>query len=181
MEQPGNLPRPEKAASFEGFLASLTSPKADDAERTSRSNEGELGEDVVTLSYEQALRSHVRYRADEREDWPRPAIDEERLNEAKAATPAMMQQSETARDVRNASITIRLSKAECAQLRRRAAETRLTVSAYLRSCVLEADALRAQVKEALAELKTAAGAESAASPARRSWMGWIGRVAKHER
>jgi len=33
-------------------------------------------------------------------------------------------------------------------------EAGLTVSAYLRSCTFEAEALRAQVKEALAELRT---------------------------
>ncbi len=53
-------------------------------------------------------------------------------------------------------MTIRLSKAECARLRERAAEAGLTVSAYLRSCALEAEALRAEVKQALAELKAGA-------------------------
>src|ERR1700677_3463737 len=46
-----------------------------------------------------------------------------------------------------------LSRAECARLHQRAAEAGLTVSAYLRSCMVEAEALRAQVKQALAELK----------------------------
>ena len=49
------------------------------------------------------------------------------------------------RNLKSASITIRLSKAECAQLRRRAAEAGLTVSAYLRSCTFEAESLRAEV------------------------------------
>jgi uncharacterized protein (DUF3084 family) len=56
----------------------------------------------------------------------------------------------------------------------------LTVSAYLRSCVLEADALRAQVKAALAELKTAAESETAAASARRSWRRWFGRSGKRK-
>jgi citrate lyase subunit beta/citryl-CoA lyase len=51
-----------------------------------------------------------------------------------------------------ASITIRLSKTECDQLRKRAAQAGLTVSAYLRSCTFEAEALRAQVKDVLAAL-----------------------------
>jgi hypothetical protein len=59
------------------------------------------------------------------------------------------------RNVKCSSITIRLSKAECDQLRERAAEAGLTVSAYLRSCTLEVESLRAQVKEALAELRSA--------------------------
>jgi hypothetical protein len=48
---------------------------------------------------------------------------------------------------KSASITIRLSKPECAQIHQRAASAGLTVLAYLRSCVLEAESLRAQVKE----------------------------------
>ncbi len=54
---------------------------------------------------------------------------------------------------KTASITIRLSNAECAQLHQRAAEAGLTISAYLRSCICEVEALRAQVKEALAQLR----------------------------
>ena len=58
-------------------------------------------------------------------------------------------------DRKCASITIRVSKAECEQLKRRAADAGLSMSAYLRSCTFEAEALRAQVKEALAELRRA--------------------------
>ena len=58
-----------------------------------------------------------------------------------------------AKPPRTASITIRLSEAECAQLRQRAAESGLTVSAYLRSCTLEVESLRAQVKDTLAQLR----------------------------
>ncbi len=82
------------------------------------------------------------------------------------------------RDLRTASITIRLSEAECARLRQRAAEAGLTVSAYLRSCVLEADALRAQVKQALAEIKAAAQAQSTSAPVRTPLFGWVRRRAK---
>ena len=69
------------------------------------------------------------------------------------AAPALPTKVAPDRDLRTASVTIRLSKAECARLHQRAAEAGLTVSAYLRSCALEAEALRAQVKLALAELK----------------------------
>jgi hypothetical protein len=98
-----------------------------------------------------------------------------------------------------------MSKAECARLHRRAAEAGLTVSAYLRSCVLEADALRAQVKQALAELKagsngtvvskgTSHPSGKAAPPTRdpgseqankemawRKFFGWIARLTKRGR
>jgi hypothetical protein len=49
-----------------------------------------------------------------------------------------------------------MSKAECAQLHKRAAEAGLTVSAYLRSCTFEAESLRAMVKDALAQLRSEA-------------------------
>jgi hypothetical protein len=82
------------------------------------------------------------------------------------------------RNVKCASITIRLSKAECEQLRNRAAQAGLTVSAYLRSCTFEAEALRAQVKDVLAEMRKAA---SIAKPgnsgaARCSWFDWLSRL-----
>jgi hypothetical protein len=67
--------------------------------------------------------------------------------------------------LKDASITIRMSKAECAQLHRRAAEAGLTVSAYLRSCTFEAESLRAMVKDTMAQLRSAsAQIESRACP-----------------
>jgi hypothetical protein len=54
---------------------------------------------------------------------------------------------------RSASVTIRLSGAECARLKQRAAQAGLTLSAYVRSCTFEAEALRAQVKQAVKELR----------------------------
>jgi hypothetical protein len=65
-----------------------------------------------------------------------------------------------------------MSKEECAQLHRRAAEAGLTVSAYLRSCTFEAETLRAMVKDTMAQLKSATSAEKQANPAqaRPSWL-----------
>ena len=132
----------------------------------------ELGDDVVTLSYERALRNHARQRPSDDFDLRLPAGADAPAsgrvntvpaaagkNEAGAAT-----QADTARratpscDLRTSSVTIRLSNAECMRLRQRAMEAGMTISAYLRSCVLEADDLRAQVKTALAEMRKA-GAE----------------------
>ena len=59
---------------------------------------------------------------------------------------------------KTASVTIRMSEAECDQLHRRATEAGMTISAYLRSCSLEAEALRAQVKTVMAELRAASTA-----------------------
>ena len=70
---------------------------------------------------------------------------------------------------KSASITIRLSKPECAQLHQRATAAGLTTSAYLRSCVFEAESLRAQVVETLAQLRSATpAAPKAATPALKS-------------
>lgn len=81
-------------------------------------------------------------------------------------------------DRKCASITIRMSKAECVQLRQRAAEAGMSVSAYLRSCTFEAESLRAQVKEALAELKCATPGKPPMKkpPAQSSPNDWIGRM-----
>lgn len=182
MEQASQTSGSQKQVNFAGLLASLTLPKKDSAELRPGWTDGELGDDVVTLSYEQALRNHARYRASEREDRPRPVASEARFDESTGAEPETPQ-CRTGRALRTASVTIRLSKAECAQMHQRAAEAGLTVSAYLRSCVLEADALRAQVKEALAEMKT--GSENASEQAngksaRRSFISWIPWRARHE-
>ena len=79
------------------------------------------------------------------------------------------------RNLKSASITIRLSKAECAQQRQRAAEAGLTISAYLRSCTVEAESLRAQVKETLAQLRAESAREDAPAgvSASASWFGWL--------
>lgn len=54
----------------------------------------------------------------------------------------------------SSSVTIRLDKAESAELRARAAEAGLTVSGYLRSCIFEVEELRTQVKQTLAEMRS---------------------------
>ena len=117
-----------------------------------------LADNVATISYEQALRTHGRYRPTEplpahREDAaftaPKPPqsvrITEWTPNDTSAAGAAHRKQ---------ASITIRLSRDECSQLRERAAAAGMTISAYLRSCIFEVESLRAQVKEALAALQS---------------------------
>ena len=137
-------------SSFAGFLAALTQP-----ERSAEWNDDLLREDVASLSYERALRTHARYHADD------PVDDRE---ESAQAAPADVLASQPAavlsvpsapeKSLKEASITIRLSREEDAQLRKRAAEAGLTVSAYIRSCTFEAESLRALVKDTLTQLRT---------------------------
>jgi hypothetical protein len=162
-------------------------------------NDDGLAEDVATLSYERALRAHSRHRpidppiADplnhDRNDpiHQAPAIDPvpdsqtifpekiPLLSPEAAAQPAQELRTTLNRNLKCASVTIRMSSAESAQLRRRAAEAGLTVSAYLRSCTFEAESLRALVRDTLAQLRSnSSGATSnPATPARRTWLRWL--------
>jgi hypothetical protein len=145
-------------------------------------NDDDLADDVATLSYERALRAHTRYRS---ASLPDPlftqAADAEpfHLEESSPGASAEAPQSaahstaspkptanpdtesrrprvtQFERNLKDASVTIRMSQTECAQLHRRAAEAGLTVSAYLRSCTFEAESLRAMVRDTLEQLRTA--------------------------
>ncbi len=79
---------------------------------------------------------------------------------------------------KTASITIRLTEAEEAQLQERAAAAQLTVSAYLRSCIFEAESLRAQVKQALSQMKVTAALSPRVSDEPQSTVrsGWRARL-----
>jgi hypothetical protein len=85
------------------------------------------------------------------------------------------------RNLKSASVTIRLSKAECVQLHERAAEAGLTISAYLRSCTFEAESLRAMVKDALAQMRLKAAQETAEEPPAdgKPFFGWFSRFWSH--
>jgi hypothetical protein len=184
--------------SFAGLLAAFTrqtptSPQAFKDEQ--------LAEDVVSLSYERALRTHARYKAPHSIESDPPAEAAQRMR-AQAAVPPQDACAEVGvpplaaaslgepvsavassdagheKSLKSASITIRVSKDECAQLHQRAAEAGLTVSAYLRSCTCEAETLRALVKEAMAQLKAnpATDREKPKGDFRKTpnhWFGWL--------
>jgi hypothetical protein len=182
MQSPAQ-PDSSPPSSFAGFLAALARPDraASDgvsAQRATWSDEL-LAEDVATLSYEQALRAHARYHADDMaadsvEAVPAHSADVPPLE----AGPSV--QAAPERVLKEASITIRLSREENAQLRSRAAEAGLTVSAYIRSCTFEAEALRALVKNTLTHFRTGSPPPQAKSPnPRRRWAAlfWPGRRA----
>jgi predicted DNA binding CopG/RHH family protein len=195
MQQQTGLPPSPNASSFAGLLAALAEPKS---KRVPAWNDDELEDDVATLSYERALQAHARYRPVD-EEVPAPqqsaSVDSIRDREVNSeeialrqnaalsndlpannpdASPYRAPSSSRERNLKCASITIRLSQLECTQLRTRAAEAGLSVSAYLRSCTFEAEALRAEVKETLAQLRTGESSEKPHPPApdRRSWFHW---------
>jgi predicted DNA binding CopG/RHH family protein len=188
-------PAPD-SPSFAGLLAALTAP----APRTAWNND-DLADDVATLSYEHALRAHSRHKAPDAGEWEmkrkidsgRELTDVSQQDDAAAQAADASPSLAASADARNAadcgsaafernkkcaSITIRLSMEECEQLRRRAGQAGLTVSAYLRSCTFEAETLRAQVKDVLAELRTAASTEKESPRAefRRPWRDWLTRL-----
>ena len=213
MAQPQKVPSSPTAAGFASLLSSLMAP-APVAKPELEWDEDGLADDVATLSYESALRSHARYSSKGHGDKP---VAEDRLHKAAAdigtirtkmgaakAAPAkelpvegplvplstyelndeefepetqVVPRSKTAqqaghrgkvtpfeRNLKKSSITIRMSEEECEQLHQRAAEAGVTVSAYLRSCTFEAEALRTQVKEVLSQLTATAEEKSAVDP-----------------
>ncbi len=192
---------PSSASSFAGLLASLTSP---DPSPAAGWNADDLADDVATLSYESALRTHARYKPVTPGDWS-PAQSAEpqtcRSCGARRSDPAASAEAKTLpvdpnllndhggnsshahfamnRSGRKcASITIRMSEGECEQLKVRAAEAGLTISAYLRSCTFEAETLRAEVKKTLAEMRKPASAERkiVSTKARGRWFEWLLRL-----
>ncbi len=204
MEQPSGAEPSSNASTFAGLLAALTAPRH---EPPPAWNDDDLADDVATLTYERALRAHARYRPADFDDPPLPPFadsagvsrgepkpgnasrsgaasplttpnhDLRERTEKSPGLPATLEENR-----KRASITLRMSRGECAQLQQRAAEAGLTVSAYLRSCVFEAELLRAQVKEALAQLQPAKPDPAGAPPvARHSWFGWIPRIVSRRR
>jgi hypothetical protein len=137
-QQPGS-------SSFAGLLSALTAAKASPENAFT----GDLENDVATLSYERALQNHARYKSSEAPALP--SMQHAATTPKPERTPISEKKSNHVRKC--ASVTIRMSQDEFAQLQRRATEANLTVSAYLRSCTFEAEALRAEVKQTLAELR----------------------------
>jgi hypothetical protein len=147
------------------------------AGRRSSWNDDGLEDDIATLSYERALQAHARYRnpdqtaaqsadpglakVDELPSTPSTATPRATVRSAAHSTAVPRPEADLSlktpneQTLKSASITIRMSKAECAQLHRRAADAGLTVSAYLRSCTFEAESLRTMVKDTMAQLLVA--------------------------
>ncbi len=205
MEQRTDAEPLSNSSSFAGLLAALAAPKQEPQRAW---NDDDLPDDVATLSYERALRAHARYKPADFGDLPlpQPADSPDVSGREKkptnsycngaahpVAAPAQNAWDSDSRERtgnspgvpaaleenrKRASVTIRMSRGEFAQLQRRAAEAGLTVSGYLRSCTFEAEALRAQVKEVLAQWRPVKPPEELAGPAsaQGSWFRWIPRL-----
>jgi len=205
-----SAPPTPSSASFAGILEALAAPPQPPPEQPFKelewNNDG-LADDVATLSYENALKSHARYSASQASQVsdrsltqpadmepfsyegassdasaPHPEAQPIFNRESKATAeqePSLYRASSYERNLKDASITIRMSKAECAQLHKRAAEAGLTISAYLRSCTFEAESLRAMVKDTLAQLHpvTVQAKPAEIAPSRfRSLVRWLARL-----
>jgi len=130
-----------------------------------------LADDVATISYGQALRTHTRV-------FPRASdaqSDPETVGEDLTWQKCESDHTTAPRPLKTASITIRISETESAHLRRRAAEAGMTVSAYLRSCTLEVESLRSQVKETLAQMRASA-VEQTDDQRKNNQTGWFTKI-----
>jgi hypothetical protein len=210
MQQPAVSPTP--SPNFAGMLAAFAEPTAfaSGQKRPPVRDLDGLEDDVATLSYERALRAHARYRAPVASDraltqsaqaqtetvsifevLPDADVRERPVIVEAASAFSLNADSEPMaevlpafdRNLKSASITIRMSKSECAQLRTRAAEAGLTMSAYLRSCTFEAESLRAMVKDTLAQLRhePSATQQPASIPPRRTLLQWLAQLWPHPR
>jgi hypothetical protein len=149
-------PPPKDPSSFANLLASFSAKKTD-----AMWDESALLDDVATFSYEQALHAPQRL--------PPAHLGSAKLTvfEVDPAAPSPQEQPHrpAARKRKTATITVHLTEAERDQLQARAGAADLSVSAYLRSCILEAESLRAQVKEALSQINAATKPEQQAREA----------------
>lgn len=166
-------------STFAGVLAALTEPAAKPEPSVTEAASGwlnDLKDDVSLLSYERALKAQGCCRPGDRAAVPvacAGGVDEIAAAPAeRASKPFRSRPCVASEELRKrASVTIRMSRAECERLQQRSAEAGLTASAYLRSCAFEVDSLREQVKQALAELRAAELAAKQPLPLAQRW--WL--------
>jgi hypothetical protein len=145
MSESATTPGIKSAGSFASLLESFTG-SAKSASGTW--DDTALLDDVSSISYEQALRTHRRVS-------PVETLTATKSQSAQPPTAPQAHPVATGKKRKSASITIRLTATEEIQLHERAAAAQLSVSAYLRSCIFEAESLRTQVKEALSQIRAA--------------------------
>lgn len=180
------------ADGLEDDVATITYEKALRAHARTRPSEPLPGESLPTAQKTRA--ANQRSASSRRKPPAAVRISEWAPSEAPAAAkPFATARPKRARSAallvgrKSASVTVRLTPEDNARLHERAAAAGLTASAYLRSCLLEAESLRMQVKEALEQFRAAsdpapqkreelpAQTQSSAQP-RRFWQfsRWLG-------
>ena len=127
------------------------------AQRSATATLKEIGSESAS----EALHARGQYPMPQSASTPTPAAALPPTRAAKgdarqASTPASLEvmRRDSTLEQRHAVVSIRVNDMEFDRLRLRAAESGLSVSAYMRSCVLDAEHLRAQVKQALAEMRS---------------------------
>ncbi len=191
MQMTASPPETRSNSSFATLLASLASSSN---ASTPGWGDAALAEDVATLSYEKALKTHTRRSGHPGqrlpdpesstgnsfqglEPEPRPSINETATQNLTLPVNSSRQSDERAHR-KSASVTIRLGELENEQLHARAAEAGLSVSAYLRSCIFEVEELRSQVKQTLADMRksTSHDQDSSLRTVPHSSRGWRERI-----
>lgn len=169
------MPGTATAQKYESFASVLTGFTASSRPTSPAEGDG-LEDDIATISYEKALRNQSHKRAVAKSPSPKPtgarataatrkqpvSIRTVPLRIAQQPAPELAPASPSHR--RSSSVTVRLTAAEHAQLRERATAAGLSASAYLRSCLVEAEELRAQVRQALEQFRAAAAPATQATP-----------------
>lgn len=161
---------PFHGSDFASVLSAATAPKPD--RLPAWSDEADESDEEPPVTYENALRAQSAWT---------PAVGLDRSAHSDAIEPetadrevAALHEPAPVRQRRSASVTVRLSEEENTQLKQRAAEAGLTLSAYLRSCTLEVETLRAEVKQALADLRSTPEEKSSAGEPHRWWQRMAG-------
>lgn len=165
MSAPAQSAPAKNTGSFASLLASFTGAAEKENDEWDLSG---LADDVATISYEEALRScrPARLSNFTTEEAPR--------NSSSAGAVARTSNRAIPREKKRktASITLRLTEDEQAQLQERSSAAKLSVSAYIRSCIFEAESLRAQVKEALAQMQPASQPASSTGSTEKVSRNW---------
>jgi hypothetical protein len=138
-------------ASFAAFLARLAELPDWDADTPDQSASPEPAdaheEEIALLSYEHVLRGKSP---------ASPTAEAARSGLESSLAHSSISSLAKISEPRRCRATLRLTSAEDEILRKRAAESGLAISAYIRSCVFEVESLRAQVKQMMAEIRAVA-------------------------
>jgi hypothetical protein len=149
-----------RLAELPGWDSDINPAQSSEQEPDILSDFGVSEDELATLSYEHALRAPSRVQPQSPKRAAKTSL-ETRLSPTIKPSPAAIQIA----DSRRCRTTIRLTAAENELLHTRAAESGLAVSAYIRSCVLEVESLRAQVKQMMTEMRSTPACAQAWRPA----------------